>query len=157
MISQVLFVLLLAGGSAWFTWNVRKIIRNIRLGKPLDRTDRATDRWRTMARVALGQSKMVTRPIAGVLHILVYAGFVIINIEVLEILIDGVFGTHRVLSFLGAFYSFLIGAFEWLALGVAFGCGMFLVRTGWLAPFGCQYHPVCGNTADGGFLVYECQ
>ncbi|MBP6698464.1 MAG: (Fe-S)-binding protein, partial [Flavobacteriales bacterium] len=81
-----------------------------------------------MARVALGQSKMVVRPVAGILHIIVYAGFVIINIEVLEIIIDGVFGTHRVLSFLGGFYDFLIGGFEWLALGVWVACAIFLVR-----------------------------
>jgi heterodisulfide reductase subunit C len=71
---------------------------------------------------------MVVRPVAGLLHIIVYAGFVIINIEVLEILIDGVFGTHRVLSFLGGFYNFLIGSFEWLALGVWVACAIFLVR-----------------------------
>ncbi len=128
MIAQILFLLLLAGGSAWFTFNIKKVIRNIRLGKPLDRTDNSALRWKTMVRVALGQSKMVTRPVAGFLHILVYVGFIIINIEVLEILIDGLFGTHRVLSFMGPLYNFLIGSFEWLALGVAGGCGLFLVR-----------------------------
>jgi ferredoxin len=81
-----------------------------------------------LVRVALGQSKMVVRPIAGILHIIVYAGFVIINIEVLEILIDGLFGTHRVLSFTGALYDFLIASFEWLALGVLLACVVFLVR-----------------------------
>lgn len=81
-----------------------------------------------MARVALGQSKMMVRPIAAFFHILIYVGFIIINIEVLEIIIDGIFGTHRVLFFLGGFYNFLIGSFEWLALGVLVACIVFLIR-----------------------------
>ena len=81
-----------------------------------------------MIRVALGQSKMVKRPVAGILHIFVYAGFVIINLEVLEILIDGVFGTHRVFAPLGSLYNLLIGSFEVLALLVLAGCVVFLIR-----------------------------
>ena len=81
-----------------------------------------------MTRVALGQSKMVSRPIAGLLHLLIYVGFVIINIEVIEIIIDGIFGTHRVLSFLGPFYAFIIGAFEILAALVLIACVFFLTR-----------------------------
>jgi heterodisulfide reductase subunit C len=81
-----------------------------------------------MVMVALGQSKMVKRPISGVLHIFVYAGFVIINIEILEILIDGIFGTHRVFAPIGQLYSFLIGSFEILAFLVLFGCAIFLIR-----------------------------
>src|SRR5690554_6469814 len=82
-----------------------------------------------MARIALGQSKMVKKPISGILHILVYAGFVIINIEVLEIIIDGVFGTHRILAQpLGGLYDFLICAFEVLALLVLVACVIFLIR-----------------------------
>jgi len=81
-----------------------------------------------MARVALGQSKMVTKPIPGILHIFVYVGFVIINIEVTEIIVDGLFGTHRVLSFMGSFYSFLIASFEILALLVWGACVIFLIR-----------------------------
>ena len=82
----------------------------------------------TMIRVALGQSKMVVRPVAGIMHIFVYVGFVIINIEVLEILIDGVAGTHRIFSFMGPLYDFLIGSFEILALLVLIGCIVFLAR-----------------------------
>src|SRR6185312_9203739 len=95
---QIIFIIILAAGTYFFTINVKKISRNIKLGKPLDRSDRPKDRWMTMTRVALGQSKMVVRPIPGILHIFVYVGFIIINIEVLEILIDGVFGTHRVFA-----------------------------------------------------------
>ncbi|MEO6882641.1 MAG: (Fe-S)-binding protein [Bacteroidia bacterium] len=127
-ISNILFILLLAGGIIFFTINVRKIIRNINLGKDIDRNDNKPLRWKTMARVALGQSKMVTRPLAGIMHIFVYVGFVIINIEVLEIIIDGIFGTHRVFSFLGSFYNFLIGLFEFLAIATMFGCIVFLIR-----------------------------
>ena len=128
MIAQPLFAVLLIGAIVLFVRNARRIARNIHLGKPEARNDRKSERWALMTRVALGQSKMVVRPVAGVLHIIVYAGFVIINIEVLEILIDGLFGTHRVFSFLGGFYDFLIGSFEWLALGVWVACAVFLVR-----------------------------
>ena len=125
---NVIFIVLLAGAIALFVRSARFIRRNILLGRDQVINDRQAERWATMARVALGQSKMVVRPVAGILHIIVYAGFVIINIEVLEIIIDGVFGTHRVFSFLGGFYDFLIGSFEWLALGVWLACAIFLVR-----------------------------
>ena len=128
MIGQLIFLLLLLAAVAVFTRNIRKVIRNIRLGRPLDRSDRSADRWKVMTMVALGQSKMVTRPVAGILHIFVYAGFVIINIEVLEIVIDGLFGTHRVFAFLGPLYDLLIGSFEILALLVLVACVIFLVR-----------------------------
>ncbi len=128
MLSSILFILLLGAGVALFTINVRKVIRNIRLGKELDRTDQPKRRWTVMTRVALGQSKMVTRPIPAILHIFVYVGFVIINIEVVEMFVDGIFGTHRFLSFMGELYSFLIASFEVLAFLVTFGCAVFLIR-----------------------------
>ncbi|MCC6690029.1 MAG: (Fe-S)-binding protein, partial [Bacteroidia bacterium] len=77
---------------------------------------------------ALGQSKMMSRPVPAILHIFVYVGFVLINVEVLEMLIDGTLGTHRSLSFLGSFYNFLISFFEVLAFLVTFGCVVFLIR-----------------------------
>lgn len=128
MISSIVFIALFVAAVVLFSINARRIRRNILLGRDEDRTDRPAERWATMARVALGQSKMVVRPVAGILHILVYAGFVIINIEMLEIIIDGIFGTHRVFSFLGGFYDFLIASFEWLALGVWVSCAILLVR-----------------------------
>ncbi len=128
MYSKIIFIFILVASIFLFTKNVKKIIRNIRLGRDLNRNDRPKERWMMMIRVALGQSKMVVRPVAGVLHIFVYVGFVIINIEVLEIIIDGVFGTHRVLSPLGSLYNALIGSFEVLAFLVLFGCIVFLVR-----------------------------
>ena len=127
-ISSILFILVLAAAVGLFVRNARRLVRNIQLGRDERINDRPAERWAVMARVALGQSKMVVRPVAGILHIIVYAGFVIINIEVLEILIDGIFGTHRVFSFMGGFYDFLIGSFEWLALGVWLACVVFLVR-----------------------------
>jgi heterodisulfide reductase subunit C len=128
MIQQILFSLILIVAVSLFTFNIKKIIRNISIGKKIDRTDRKKERWLTMLKVAFGQSKMTARPIAALMHFFVYIGFVIINIEVLEIIIDGIFGTHRVLSFLGGFYSFLIGSFEILALLVLVGVVVFLVR-----------------------------
>lgn len=115
-IDNLFFAILLSIGIGFFTINVKKLIRNIKLGKDVNRSDNSSARWNNMMMVALGQSKMVKRPIAGFLHIIVYVGFVIINIEVLEIIIDGLFGTHRAFSFLGGFYGFLIGSFEILAL-----------------------------------------
>ena len=94
----------------------------------MNRNDRKPERWLTMLRVALGQSKMVVRPVAGILHIFVYVGFIIINVEVLEILIDGIFGTHRIFSAIGPLYNLLIGSFEILAFLVLLGCLIFLIR-----------------------------
>jgi ferredoxin len=128
MISQIVFFALLLTGVMLFTKNLRVIIRNIKLGRPEARNDQPSLRLMTMVKVALGQSKMVVRPVAGLMHILVYVGFIIINIEVIEIIIDGLAGTHRVLHFLGTAYSFLIASFEWLALGVIAGCVVFLFR-----------------------------
>jgi ferredoxin len=128
MISSILFILLLAAGVVLFTVNARKVRRNILLGKDIDRSDNFSERLKVMTRVALGQSKMVARPTAAILHIFVYVGFVIINIEVIEMFIDGIFGTHRFLSFTGGLYNYLIGSFEILAFLVTFGCAVFLIR-----------------------------
>lgn len=128
-ISNVVFALLFIGAVVWFTKNIRIITANINLGRDLDRSDNKSERWKQMLMVAIGQSKMVKKPISGILHILVYLGFVIINIEVLEIIIDGIFGTHRIFaSALGGFYDFLIGSFEILALLVLVSVIIFLIR-----------------------------
>ena len=93
---NILFAIILIIGIGYFAKNVKKLIRNIKLGQDVDVSDNKSQRWRNMAMIALGQSKMVRRPIAGFLHVVVYVGFIIINIEVLEIIIDGLFGTHRI-------------------------------------------------------------
>jgi heterodisulfide reductase subunit C len=114
-LDNVLFAILLVIGFGYFFKSVKKIIRNINLGNDVNRSDNPKARWTNMAMIALGQSKMVKRPVAGVLHIIVYVGFVIINIELLEIVIDGLFGTHRIFAFLGTTYDVLIASFEILA------------------------------------------
>ena len=127
-IPQVLFSILLITGIGYFARNVKKLSRNIKLGKTADVSDNKPQRWKNMAKIALGQTKMVVRPIAGVLHVIVYVGFIIINIEVLEICIDGVFGTHRIFAPLGLVYDFLIGSFEVLALLVIVAVIIFWLR-----------------------------
>ena len=112
-----------------FIRNLKRLRRNINLGK--GRTDPITNkpqRWKNMARIALGQSKMVSRPIAGLLHIIVYVGFIIINIELIEIIIDGVFGTHRIFSSIGILYGVLIGLFEIFAVLVLIAVIIFWTR-----------------------------
>ncbi|MBL7887348.1 MAG: (Fe-S)-binding protein [Flavobacterium sp.] len=128
ILSTLFFALILIIGFGYFAMNVKKLIRNIKLGKDVDRSDNSTERWRNMIMIALGQSKMIKRPIAGILHIIVYIGFVIINIELLEIIIDGLFGTHRVFSFMGGLYDVLIGSFEILALLVLIAVVVFWIR-----------------------------
>lgn len=128
MLEQIAFVLVFIAGVSLFALRIKAIRRNILLGRDVDRSDQPGARWKTMALVALGQSKMVVRPVAGFMHILIYLGFVIINIEVLEIIIDGVTGHHRIFSGLGSIYDFLIGSFEVLAFGVVFSCVIFLLR-----------------------------
>ncbi|MDI1255711.1 MAG: (Fe-S)-binding protein [Flavobacterium sp.] len=127
-LDNILFAVILGLAIGYFTINVKKLLRNIKLGQDIDRSDNPKARWKNMVMIALGQSKMIKRPIAGFLHIIVYAGFIIINIEVLEIIIDGIFGTHRVFSFLGGFYSFLIGSFEILAFLVLISVIVFWSR-----------------------------
>jgi heterodisulfide reductase subunit C len=127
-IPNIIFALVLFAGIGFFAKNIKKLARNIKLGKEVEISDNTSQRWNNMFRIALGQSKMVVRPVAGILHIVVYLGFIIINIEVLEIIIDGLFGTHRIFAFLGGFYSFLIGSFEILALLVIVAVVVFWMR-----------------------------
>ncbi|MES2851427.1 MAG: (Fe-S)-binding protein [Bacteroidota bacterium] len=127
-LDNILFAILLVIGFGYFFNSVKKIRRNINLGTDVNRSDNPKARWTNMAMIALGQSKMVKRPIAGVLHIIVYVGFVIINIELLEIIIDGLFGTHRVFAFLGTTYDVLIASFEILALLVLVAVASFWIR-----------------------------
>jgi len=128
-LDNILFAILLIAGFGFFASSVKKIIRNINLGVDVDRKDNPKARWANMAMIALGQSKMVKRPVAGVLHIVVYLGFIIINIELLEIIIDGLFGTHRIFApYLGVVYDILIGAFEILAFLVLVAVIVFWIR-----------------------------
>lgn len=127
-LDNLLFAIILASGFGYFVINVKKLVRNIKLGQDVNRKDNSSERWKNMTMIALGQSKMVKRPIAGILHIVVYIGFIIINLELLEIIIDGLFGTHRVFSFMGSFYNALIASFEILAVLVIIAVIAFWVR-----------------------------
>lgn len=126
---NIIFTLLLLTAAGFFVKNVGRIKRNIYLGKSIDRTDQPKERWGNMARIALGQSKMVKRPIAGILHVVVYVGFILINIELLEIVVDGIVGTHRIFApFLGGFYNILIASFEICAALVLIAVILFWCR-----------------------------
>ncbi|WP_426475377.1 4Fe-4S dicluster domain-containing protein [Chryseobacterium balustinum] len=129
-LDNVFFLILLIAGFGLFGKSLLKIYRNIRLGREINRSDRKSERWETMARVAMGQSRMTARPVAGVLHLFVYVGFVIINIELIEIIVDGIFGTHRFLStiFGHTFYNFFTATLEVLALLVIVGVVLFFIR-----------------------------
>ncbi len=128
MITQIIFTTILFTALFLFVRNTGKVARNIRLGRKIVANDRKAKRWYTMLKVAFGQSKMGKRPLAALMHFFVYAGFVIINIEVLEIILDGILGTHRVFSALGTPYDILIASFEILALLVLIGVSVFFAR-----------------------------
>ncbi|MFC2117967.1 4Fe-4S dicluster domain-containing protein [Bacteroidota bacterium] len=128
MIASITFILVFILAVLLFTKAVRRISQNIKLGKDVEIKDNKRERWKMMFLVAIGQSKMTTRPVPALMHILVYVGFIIVNIEMLEILIDGIFGTHRLFSFFGELYSILISVFEVFAISVMFGCVVFLIR-----------------------------
>lgn len=127
-LSNILFAIVLVAGIGFFTKNVLRLSRNIKLGRDVDVSDNKSQRWKNMAKIALGQTKMVVRPVAGFLHIIVYVGFIIINLEVLEIIIDGLFGTHRIFASLGNVYNLLIGSFEILAVLVIVAVVIFWIR-----------------------------
>ena len=127
-IPNIIFGILLIFGIGFFVKNIKKIKRNIKLGIEEPVQENSKKRWANVARIALGQSKMVRRPISGILHIIVYIGFIVINIEVLEIVIDGLFGTHRIFASIGSVYGILIGTFEILALMVFVAVVVFWLR-----------------------------
>lgn len=125
---NILFAIALIGGVGYFTLNIRKVIRNIKMGREVDASDNKGQRWNNVIRIALGQSKMVVRPVSGLMHLFVYIGFLIINLEVLEIIIDGLFGTHRIFASIGPVYDYLIASFEILAALVLLGVVVFWIR-----------------------------
>jgi heterodisulfide reductase subunit C len=128
-IGQVLFLLCILAAGWFLKKRVFRIRDNIRLGKPEDLSDNPPERFKNMLLVAFGQQKMFKKPLVGLLHFVLYAGFIIINIEILEIILDGLLGTHRLFApYLGGFYPFMIGVFEFLAVGVIIACVVFLAR-----------------------------
>ncbi|WP_422007720.1 4Fe-4S dicluster domain-containing protein [Roseivirga pacifica] len=128
-ISQIAFLVVVAVATYFLYKRITQIRKNILLGKAAGRNDNQPDRWKTMLLVAFGQKKMFKRPLPAFLHLLVYVGFLVINLEVLEFVIDGIAGTHRIFApFLGDFYTVLINVFEFLAIGVLLSCVIFLIR-----------------------------
>jgi heterodisulfide reductase subunit C len=129
IIEQILFLILSGTAIYLFSVQATRIARNIRLGQKEDLSGNAGERWKNVLLLAFGQKKMFRYPLVGILHFFIYAGFIIINIEVLEIFLDGLFGTHRLFAdYFGGFYTFLINFFEILAITVLLACIVFLVR-----------------------------
>ncbi|MEI6487834.1 MAG: (Fe-S)-binding protein [Bacteroidota bacterium] len=129
MIAIVIFIVLFGAGSVWFTMNVIKVRRNVLIGKEIDRKDNAAQRWKLMTLVALGQRKMFERPIPAILHLFLYVAFIITQIELIEIVTDGVTGSHRLfLPYLGGFYTFIISFIEILSILAFIGTIAFLSR-----------------------------
>jgi ferredoxin len=130
IIFQILFILILSIGTFLFYKKAAEIRRNILLGKDENFSDDKAERWKNLVLLALGQKKMFKNPLVAVMHLIIYLGFIIINIEVLEIVIDGITGKHRIFAQLipPSLYSFLINFFEILAFGVFAVCVIFLIR-----------------------------
>ena len=129
LVQQILFIILVGFAIFLFARKCKEIAANINLGHDEDLNDNKNERWKNVLLLALGQKKMFRYPLVGIMHFVIYAGFVIINIEILEIILDGIFGTHRMFaSSLGGFYTFVIDFFEVLALGVLLACVIFLIR-----------------------------
>lgn len=127
--STIFFLILFLVGSGFFAFNIRKTVQNIKLGRSVDRSDNKVQRFKNMARVALGQSKMVRRPVSGFFHIIIYVAFVITQIELIEIIIDGITGQHRIFyPALGGFYTFMISLIEVLSVLALLATFIFLAR-----------------------------
>lgn len=132
-IQQALFILMAVLGVYLFSKKVAEIRRNIFLGKSQHLSDNPTIRWKNVILLALGQKKMFKNIPVALMHFIIYAGFIIINLEVLEIVLDGILGTHRLfLPYIGIAYNWLINIFEWLAFGVLVVCVIFLARRNWI-------------------------
>ena len=129
MVASIVFIVLIVVGTALFGLNAMRIRKNILLGKDLNRTDKKGERWKTMILVALGQKKMFQRPIPALLHFGIYAAFMVTQIELVEIFVDGITGTHRVfMDALGGFYTFLISFIEILSVLALIATFAFLAR-----------------------------
>src|SRR5436190_4230983 len=129
ILQQIIFIAFTSFAIWLFAKNIGIIRRNIFLGKAEDLNDNPSLRWKNLLLLAFGQKKMFRNPLVALMHFVIYAGFIIINLEVLEIVLDGILGTHRLfLPYIGGFYTFLINFFEILAIGVLTVCIIFLIR-----------------------------
>ena len=126
---NIIFVSILFFGLYFFVRNLNRLYRNINLGKEINTRDNKKQRLLNMCKIALGQGKIIKRPVSGILHVIVYIGFIVINIELLEIVLDGLLGTHRLFSnYLGSLYGYLIATFELLAVLVIISVSLFWIR-----------------------------
>lgn len=158
VIQQIFFILCVGVAVCFFSKKVGEIRRNIKLGKDEDLSNEPGVRWRNMVMMALGQKKMFKKPIPAVLHFAVYAGFIIINIEILEIILDGVLGQHRLFApMLGGLYSFLVGFFEVLAVLVWLACAVFLIRRNVLKVKRLNQHELDGWPKSDANLILSTE
>ena len=128
---QFLFIALLASMSYLIAMRFKVILATIRLSQPIQLSDQPIERWKRVFLLAFGQKKMFQKPFVGLMHFLIYIGFILINVEILEIILDGIFGTHRLFApFLGSLYPLLLNFFELLAAGVFIACLVFFARRG---------------------------
>ena len=134
LLQQILFLFIVAVAAYFFFKRIVRIRKNILLGLDEDRSDQSAKRWRSMLLVAFGQRKMFKKPTPALLHLLIYIGFIIINIEGIEFFLDGVTGNHRTIAGilekwnLTEFYTIIFNIFEFLAVGVILSCVFFLIR-----------------------------
>ena len=132
-IAEIIFGIVTVGSFFLFGKNLWAIRKNILLGKPVDLSGDTTERWKQVALLAFGQKKMFKNPLVAILHLFVYVGFIIINIELLEIIVDGLTGSHRAFApLLGEYYDLLINSFEVLAGLVLFAVIIFFIRRNFL-------------------------
>src|SRR4051812_21021492 len=155
IIFQIAFILVSIIAIWMFTKKIKEIRRNILLGRNEQLNDHPNQRWRNVLLLALGQKKMFKKPLVAVMHFVIYAGFIIINIEVLEIILDGIFGTHRLFhNALGPVYSWLINSFEFLAVGVIIVCVAFLSRRNILKLWRFYHHDLDGwPRSDANYIL----
>jgi heterodisulfide reductase subunit C len=129
MLAIIVFAVLTIVGFGFFGWNISKVRSNILLGKDINRNDQKGERWKIMTLVALGQKKMFARPIPALLHLCLYAAFVITQIELIEIIADGLTGNHRMFhDSLGGFYTFMVSFIEILSVLAFIATVIFLAR-----------------------------
>ena len=129
VLAQIVFIILLSVAGTGIYLSISRIRKNILLGRDEDRSDNKIARIKKMLMMALGQKKMFKKPLPAILHFFVYAGFLIVNVEMLEIALDGILGTHRIFApYLGGLYPFIINVFEFFALTVIIACVVFLIR-----------------------------
>ena len=155
-LSSMIFGFILVVSISFFIRNCKKIIRNIKIGNNIDRFDNNNLRLFKMLRLAFGQSKMLDKPVVGLLHLIVYIAFILINVELVEIIIDGLIGSHRVLApYLGSFYNFLIGFFEILAFLVIFSVIIFWIRRNFMKIARFMSNDLKGwPKSDGNYILY---